>query len=78
MLLFQTSVDNIMDEKRELMDKVHHLEHENEKMNRKFLEATSKLDSFETKLSDAENKAKSAEMKLRTFLGNYQFNLFDF
>lgn len=58
-----------MEEKKALVDRVHFLEHEIEKVTKKYLEAVSRIDTFEAKLTDTEKRAKSAEMKLRTLLG---------
>jgi predicted nucleic acid-binding Zn-ribbon protein len=62
-----------MEEKKDLMGKVQYLEHENEKLTKKFSESSSKIDSYESKLIDAEKRVKSSEMKLRTFLGIHTF-----
>lgn len=65
----QTSVGSIVEEKKLLLDKVEYLEHENEKLTRKFLEANGRTESLEEKFNDVEKRAKSAEMRLKTFLG---------
>ncbi|XP_021960542.2 centrosomal protein of 290 kDa [Folsomia candida] len=64
----KTSVGSIVEEKKLLLDKVEYLEHENEKLTRKFLEANGRTESLEEKFNDVEKRAKSAEMRLKTFL----------
>jgi predicted nucleic acid-binding Zn-ribbon protein len=62
-------MDSLLEEKKELLDKVHSLEHETEKLKKHLLEAGSKIETIQARLTDAEKRAQSAEMKLRTFLG---------
>jgi len=64
----KTSVTALIDEKRGLLDRVHSLEQETEKYQRLYMEKCSVVDSFDSRLMDAEKRAKSSEMKLRAFL----------
>lgn len=64
-----------MDEKRSLLDRVQSLEQETDKYQRLYMEKCSVVDSFDNRLQDAENRAKSAEMKLRALLGKIHYNI---
>jgi hypothetical protein len=58
-----------MEEKKALLDQIHHLEKERSKFSKLYVEGTGIVESIENRLSEAEQRAKSAEMKLKTFLG---------
>lgn len=58
-----------MEEKRTLLDRVQSLEKETEKFQRLFMEKSSVVDSYESRLLDAEKRVKSSEMKLKALLG---------
>ena len=60
-----------MAEKKTLLDQLAMLEEEKKKLQKMYIEASSNLESVQIRLQDAERRAKSSEMKLRTFLGTY-------
>lgn len=64
----KSSIGNLIEEKQLLMDQLHELEHDKSKYHQKYLESVAIIDNLQINLLDTEKKAKSAEMKLKSFL----------
>jgi len=65
----KTTLESLMNEKRSLLDEVQNLQEEKTKYHRLYVEASSRVEALDLRFTDADKRAKSAEMKLKSFLG---------